>query len=143
MVFSEIIKTLNFHKDIEGIMGFSQGGFITSLFFQFLEKGYFKNVLHVDKIPHFAILVCGWAGFGTTIIRAKSLHFIGTMDNVYNMAELSLIRFRKPKIFYFQEGHKFPIVNKKIKTTVREFLERTDEKIYRELIEYDFIRPKL
>lgn len=142
-VFSEIIKVLNEHKDIEGLLGFSQGGFIVTLFFQFLEKGLFKNILQVDKIPHFAILVCGWSGFGTTIIKAKSIHFIGTQDQVYNIAELSLIRYRKPKVFYFQEGHKFPILNKKIRSTVKEFLKKTNEEAYRELIEYDFIRPKL
>lgn len=101
IVFDKMIEVLNQHKDIEGLLGFSQGGFVVSTFFQYLEKGLFKNVLNVDKIPHFAIFVCGWAGFGTTIIKAKSLHFIGTQDTIYNMAELTLIRFRKPKVFFF------------------------------------------
>ena len=108
-----------------------------------MEKGVFKNYLKAEKVPHFAIIVCGWAGFGTTIINAKSLHFIGTMDDVYNMAELALIRFRKPRMFYFQEGHKFPVLNKKMVETVKQFISKTNEKKYRELIEYDFIRPKL
>jgi calmodulin len=142
-VFDKLIRVLNEHKDIEGLLGFSQGGFLVSCFFQYLEKGLFKNVLKVDKLPHFAIFVCGWSGFGTTIIKAKSLHFIGTMDNVYNMAELTLIRFRKPKVFFFQEGHKFPILNRKIRSTVKDFLKKTNEEQYRQLIEYDFIRPKL
>ncbi len=100
-MFDKVLEILNSHRDIEGIMGFSQGGFLASTFFQFMEMGAFKNVLKVDKIPHFVILVCGWAGIGRTIIKAKSIHFIGANDEVYNMAELALIRFRKPKVFYF------------------------------------------
>ena len=142
-IFDKIVETLNEHQDIEGLLGFSQGGFMVSVFFQYLEKGLFKEILKVKNIPHFAIMVCGWSGIGSTIIKAKSLHLIGTLDEVYNMSELALIRFRKPKVFFFQEGHKFPILNKKLKQTISEFVKKSNEGVYRELIGYDFNKEKL
>lgn len=87
--------------------------------------------------------MCGWTGFGPTIVSARSLHFIGTLDEMMNNAEIGLIRFRKPKAFFFQEGHKFPILNKKIIETVRAFVKKADEKRYRELINYDKLRARL
>ena len=137
IMFSEVIKVLNEHKDIEGILGFSQGGFLAASFFYFLEIGALKDLLNVDKIPHFLILVCGWSGFGTHLTRAKSLHLIGSMDTVYNAADVALIRYKRPRIFYFYEGHKFPLLNKKVKDVIREFLSGTNEERYREEIGYD------
>jgi hypothetical protein len=62
---------------------------------------------------------------------------IGTMDQIFPVCDLGLIRYRKPKVFYYQEGHKFPTLNAKVKETVRGFLEKVDEKKYRALIGYD------
>ena len=132
-----ICDILNKEKNFDGFMGFSQGTYVIYCFYVFLEKGYLKPYLNVEVIPHCAILVSPFPGHGIHLVKAKSLHFFGVLDEVFPMCEQTLLRYRKPKAIYTQDGHKFPAINQKVKETMKEFLDKISEETYRKLINYD------
>lgn len=100
-VMMKIIDCLNDQKNIEGILAFSEGGYLAYLFFSYLERGYFEGLITASRIPHCCILISPMGiPPGVHLVRAKSLHFYSSNDNVIPLSESSLLRYRKPKGFF-------------------------------------------
>ena len=143
MLFKNLVEVINDHKGtIDGVIAFSRGAFFTFCFFDFLEQGFFKDLLKVKKVPYFAILIGSHPGWGNRISRVPSLHLVGTRDYIFTCSEVSLTRFKKAELMRYPGGHKFPLLTAEIVEGVLAFVEsvRGDPSRYRVFVEKVYSR---
>lgn len=135
--FKRIIDTINENEgEIDGILGFSLGGFYASYFFHCLESGLLDEHLKFkEKIPYFCILVCCHFGHGYFFNHVKSLHFIGRKDQAFLSCEFPMMRFVKPEYMYFGGDHRMPYITLEFREKLFGFLKKVNREDFLKEVE--------
>lgn len=121
--FGRVVLAINSSETgVDGILGFSQGGYATYNFFSCLERGLFEGTLDSAKAPYFAILVNSMPKEGFHQNSVPSLHFLGELDTAFTAPHLMLTKFKLPKFLLFPEAHKLPEPTLKVRNSLRDFL---------------------
>lgn len=130
-----LVDFLNECGTVDGILGFSQGGFVLYSFFTALENFGLKEKLNPNSVPNFGIFICGHPCVGNHELKVPSLHLIGKIDRILRTAVFATMRYRDPEIVFYEEGHKIPLLTQKLILVILEFIAKCEEKGYKEKIE--------
>lgn len=135
--FSYLDQTMNFivenirkEGDIDGVLGFSQGGAVASYFAYYCE--FFKEKINF-KPPKFVIAINSGPFFPPQMkkkytIETPSIHFIGENDFLFAKPLFASTLFQEPILIFHKEGHKVPKLTEHEINLIKEFFSRFQEK---------------
>ncbi|KAI5063874.1 hypothetical protein GOP47_0020544 [Adiantum capillus-veneris] len=117
------------HGPFDGIVGFSQGAFLSAALAGMQEQG-----LALTSVPQlrFVIVISGgvldgeheWRDCYSEPIKCPSLHFIGTRDFLQPRNEELLLKFANPIVIRHEARHTVPRLDEKAVLPMKTFLER-------------------
>ncbi|XP_013701770.3 esterase OVCA2-like [Brassica napus] len=122
------------HGPFDGLLGFSQGAFLSAALPRMQEQG--KALTKVPKVK-FLVLISGGkipglrfgqpkaaVGAFSSPVRCPSLHFIGERDFLKTEGEVLVESFVEPVVIRHTSGHTIPKLETEAEETVLSFFQR-------------------